>query len=402
MRIPFNKPAIVGREIDYVRQAVASGNLAGEGAFTERACRILSERIGAPRVLLTPSCTAALELAAMTLEWGPGDEVIVPSFTFVSTASAVARAGARPVFVDIEPETLGLDPDKVAAAMGPRTRGIIPVHYAGVGCRWDEILPLADRAGATVVEDAAHALGAASQGRPLGSMGAMATLSFHETKNVNAGQGGALLINDERWAERAEILRDKGTNRAAHFRGEVDKYTWVAIGSALQMSELTAAYLTAQLEQLDAITRHRRHLFGRYASALAPLARAGCFRLPTIPSSADPNGHIFFLLLPDEATRDRLLKFLQSRGIGAVFHYVPLHLSPVGESLGYRPGGFPVTEAMARRLLRLPMYHELGAEQQDEVIGAVAEFFGDGEKNRTPATPESCLVPAIEGGTTTT
>jgi dTDP-4-amino-4,6-dideoxygalactose transaminase len=383
--IPFNKPAIVGDELEYVRQAVENGNLGGDGAFTRRSAAIL-ERQFESTVLLTPSCTAALELASLVLGWGPGQEVILPSFTFVSTASAVVRVGARPVFVDIDPRTLQLDLSAVERALSPRTRAILPVHYGGASCAMDDLLAIAQRHNVLVVEDAAHAIGSSYRGRPLGTFGSLAAFSFHETKNVQCGQGGALVINDRALVDRAEILRDKGTNRAAYFRGQVDRYSWVDVGSAFQMSELAAAYLAAQLEHFDVVHRQRRQRFERYLDKLRPLADRGCIQLPAPFSAGESNGHIAYLLAPDQTTRDRLLRHLNDQGVSAVFHYVPLHASPVGRSLGYQPADLPITQDVADRLLRLPLYHELTDADQDRVIAGVESFFdrsaaGNGQRS---------------------
>lgn len=376
IRIPFNRPAIVGKELEYIREAVEGGNLAGDGAFTRRCSRLIEERTGAPHVLLTPSCTSALELAADLCNVGQGDEVILPAFTFVTTASAFARRGARPVFVDIREDTLNLDEVKAARAFTERTRAIVPVHYAGVGCAMDRILETASSHNVPVVEDAAHALGASYRGRPLGALGELAAFSFHETKNVIAGQAGALCVNRDALLERAEILRDKGTNRAQFFRGQADKYTWVELGSSHVLSELSAAYLLAQLEQLDAITERRKKIDALYRAMLAPLAAEGKFLLPQWPAECQPNYHIFYLVLASARFRDELLGSLNSRGIWAVFHYVPLHTSPVGRRYGYKEGDLPVTEDLAARVLRLPVFYDITPTEQREVARAIYEYFG--------------------------
>jgi dTDP-4-amino-4,6-dideoxygalactose transaminase len=373
-RIPFNKPFVVGKELFYVSRAVLDGQLAGNGAFTRRCEAWLEARTGAPRVLLTTSCTAALEMAALLCDVQPGDEVILPSFTFVSTANAFALRGARLRFVDIREDTLNLDEGRIEEQIGERTRVIVPVHYAGVACEMHRIGEVARRRGVLVVEDAAQAVDATYHGRHLGTFGALGCFSFHETKNYICGEGGALVVNDERFLERAEILREKGTNRARFFRGDVDKYSWVDLGSSYVPSELNAAFLYAQLEESAAITRKRAAIFARYRACLAPLEQAGRVRLPALPDGARPNGHMFYVLLESEVERSRVISGLEKQGIHAVFHYVPLHTSPMGRRLGYAPGDLPVTEDLAARLLRLPCYFELGEDEQDRVIDAFVDL----------------------------
>lgn len=371
--VPFNRPSMVGRELDYIAQAVHGGRLAGDGPFTRRCQAWLEERYGARKVLLTHSCTAALELAALLCGIEPGDEVIMPSFTFVSTANAFVLRGARPVFVDIRPDTLNLDETLLEAAITDRTRAVVPVHYAGVGCDMDAILGIARRHGLRVVEDAAQGLGASFDGRCLGTLGDLGCWSFHETKNFISGEGGALVVQDEALAERAEILREKGTNRARFFRGEVDKYTWVDLGSSYLPSELVAAYLFAQLERSEEIMRQRRGIFEAYRAGLADLEAQGLVRLPVVPDRCEHNGHMFYLLLPTERRRDGLIAHLDQAGINAVFHYVPLHESPMGRSLG--TVDLPVTESVSRRLVRLPCFFELGEDQQARVTAEVRTFL---------------------------
>ncbi len=374
MRIPFNKPFIVGKELYYMAQAVTLGNVAADGHFTKACSRLMEERFGIRKVLLVPSGTAALELAALLCELQPGDEVILPSYTFVSTASAFVRVGARPVFVDIRPDTLNLDETKIEAAITERTRVIVPVHYAGVACDMDRIMDIARRHNLLVVEDAAQGVNAFYKGRALGSIGHLGCYSFHETKNYICGEGGALCINDERFIERAEILRDKGTNRQKFFRGEVDKYTWVDVGSSYVMAEILAAFLYGQLEHLDDILARRREIYEYYATHLRPLEEAGHLRLPRIPPECQSNYHLFFILAPDKPTRDALLTHLKSEGIHAVFHYVPLHTSPMGRTFGYGEGDLPVTEDLAGRLLRLPLFYELVPTMQQHTISAIYDF----------------------------
>jgi dTDP-4-amino-4,6-dideoxygalactose transaminase len=373
--IPFNRPFIVGKELFYIAQAVTYGNIAGDGHFTQQCARLLEERFGIRKVLLTPSCTAALEMAAMLCDLGPSDEVILPSFTFVSTANAVVRLGARPVFVDIRADTLNMDEDAVERAVTSRTRAIFPVHYAGVGCEMDAILAIAARHGLRVLEDAAQGVNAFYRGKALGSLGALGAYSFHETKNYICGEGGALCINDPSLIERAEIIRDKGTNRKQFFRGAVDKYTWVDIGSSYVPSEICSAFLYAQLELLDAITERRRQIFETYERELRPLEEEGLLRLPRLPEECASNYHLFYILLADAATRDALMAHLRQDNILAVFHYVPLHSSPMGQKFGYRDGQFPVTEELSGRLLRLPFYYGLTEEEQGRVVGRVRDFF---------------------------
>jgi len=374
--IPFNKPHIAGNEFLYMARAVGSGHISGDGAFSRKCQDFLEKRYGVPKVLLTASGTAALEMAALLCHVGAGDEIILPSFTFVSTANAFVLRGAKPVFVDIRPDTLNMNEAHVEAGIGPRTRVIVPVHYAGIGCEMDALEELARGCGASIVEDAAQGIEARYRNRPLGTIGSLGALSFHETKNVSCGEGGALFINDSSLIERAEILREKGTNRSKFFRGEVDKYTWVDCGSSFLPSDLQAAFLLAQLERLESITERRRRIFDNYREALAPLEEAGFMKLPIRPGHCQGNHHMFYLLLETEVVRDGLLEFLKSRGILAVFHYLPLHLSPMGRAFGGREGQFPVTESVSSRLVRLPFYNDLSAADQETVIRSVQAFFG--------------------------
>jgi dTDP-4-amino-4,6-dideoxygalactose transaminase len=369
--IPFNKPFIAGKELFYIAQAVTYGNIGGDGVFTRKCARLLEERFGIHQVLLTPSGTAALELAALLCGLQPGDEVILPSFTFVSTANAVVRLGARPVFVDVRSDTLNLDDAQIEDAITPRTRAIFPVHYAGVGAEMDRIMAIAEKHHLLVVEDAAQGVGASYNDRPLGSIGHLAAYSFHETKNYICGEGGALCINAPEYAVRAEILRDKGTNRQAFYRGEVDKYTWVDVGSSYIPSEICSAFLWAQLEMMDSILERRRRIYHHYYTHLKPLESKGWLRMPRSPYECNHNYHMFYVLLPDGETRDALMKYLKAKGILAVFHYVPLHSSPVGQTFGYQHGDLPVTEGISSRLLRLPFYYEITADDQDRVIAEI-------------------------------
>jgi dTDP-4-amino-4,6-dideoxygalactose transaminase len=373
--IPFNKPFQAGRELRYIARAVRARAVAGDGPFTRRCAALLERRLGVSKVLMTPSCTAALELAACLCDVRPGDEVILPSFTFVSTANAFLRLGARPVFVDIRRDTLNIDHDMVEAAVTPRTRAIVPVHYAGIACAMDRIMATAARHGVSVIEDAAQAVNAFFHGRALGSIGRLGAFSFHSTKNYTCGEGGALCVNDPGLAERAAIMRDKGTNRGQFIRGEVDRYTWVDVGSSYVPSEIASAYLYAQLERLDEVVRRRRELSERYCYYLSPLASAGLIALPQVPNGCESNHHIFYILLPDRGTRDRLMMGLRDRGVEATFHYVPLHTSPMGRRLGYRGGELPLTEELSGRLLRLPMYFDLSGYEQIRIVNQIGALL---------------------------
>jgi dTDP-4-amino-4,6-dideoxygalactose transaminase len=350
--------------------------LAGDNAHTKACHAILRQHLGSACALLTPSGTAALELAALLADLKPGDEVIMPSFTFVSTANAVVLRGARPVFVDIRRDTLNLDERLVEPLVTPRTRAILPVHYAGVGCEMDAILAVAGRHGLEVVEDNAHGLFGTYRGRPLGGFGGLAAQSFHETKNISCGEGGALVINDERYAERAEILREKGTNRSRMFRGLVDKYTWVDVGSSALPSDILAAFLYAQLEARATIQAKRRRIWERYARELPSWARGLGIRLPSVPDHCEQPYHLFFIVTASLDQRTRLIAHLKQRGILAVFHYLPLHLSEMGQRLGGKPGDCPVTEDLSDRVLRLPLYNDLGETEQAYVVESLHAFAG--------------------------
>lgn len=373
-RIPFNKPGLLGHELTYVADAILRGHSSGDGIYTKRCHALLERELAVPRVLLTTSCTHALEMAGLLLNLQPGDDVIVPPFTFVSTINAFVLRGARPNFVDIRPDTLNLDETLIERSITPRTRAIVVVHYAGVACEMDAILDIGRRHGIPVVEDNAHGLYARYRGRFLGTFGCLATQSFHETKNVICGEGGALLINDPQYIERAEILREKGTNRSRYFRGLVDKYSWVDVGSSFLPSDLLAAFLLAQLERHDEIFRRRRTVWARYQAGLGEWASTVGVRLPFIPSHCEQSYHMFYLLLPSLVYRQALIEHLKQKGILAVFHYVPLHLSEYGRSFGYNDGDCPVTEISSDVLLRLPFYNDLSPDQQDEVIAAIREF----------------------------
>lgn len=372
--IPFNKPFIAGKELFYIAQAVTLGNLSGDGHFTKQCARLMQERFSIPKVLLTPSCTAALEMAAQLCDLGPGDEVIMPSYTFVSTASAFVRMGARPVFIDIRPDTLNLDETLIEDAITERTKAICVVHYAGVACDMDRIMAIARGYGLKVVEDAAQAVNSWYNGRALGSIGDLGCYSFHETKNYICGEGGALCINDPELIQRAEIIRDKGTNRQRFFRGEVDKYTWVDVGSSYVPSEICSAFLYGQLEEMDRISARRQEIYLRYISQLKPLQDHGLLQLPEIPAGCISNYHLCYVLLPSQTLRDALLNHLRSQGIGAVFHYVPLHSSPCGSQ--FSPGlWLKQTELCSGRLLRLPMYFGIQDSEQARVIEEISDFL---------------------------
>jgi dTDP-4-amino-4,6-dideoxygalactose transaminase len=374
-RIPFNKPYVSGKEIEYVSQAIGRGEIAADGRFGKGCARFMQEKFGIPKVLMMPSCTAGLEMAALLCDIGANDEVVMPSYTFVSTANAFVRAGGRPVFVDIRPDTLNLDETLVEAAMTARTKAIVPVHYAGVGCEMEVLVALAKKRGVLVVEDAAQGVHAYYKERALGSLGDLGAYSFHDTKNYVCGEGGALTINNERLLERSEIIRDKGTNRQKFFRGEVDKYTWVDIGSSFLPAEIACAFLQAQLELLDPILAKRREIHERYAELLAPLEKAGILRGPRVPAHCRQNYHMFYILLGDEKTREGLATHLRQQGIQAVSHYVPLHLSPMGRKWGYKEGSLPVTEDLSARLLRLPLYYDLTPADQEEVCRNIQQFL---------------------------
>jgi dTDP-4-amino-4,6-dideoxygalactose transaminase len=365
---------MTGRELAYIAQAHANNRLAGDGPFTGRCSRWLEERTGATRALLTHSCTAALEMAAILAGIGPGDEVIMPSYTFVSTANAFVLRGGVPVFVDVRADTLNLDETLIEAAITPRTRAIVPVHYAGVGCEMEPILEIARRHRLLVIEDAAQGLMTEQRGRSLGAIGHLGALSFHETKNVISGEGGALLVNDAGLVARAEIVREKGTDRSRFFRGEVDKYSWVDIGSSYLPGEIVAAFLWAQLEEAEAITARRVELWNRYHERLEPLERAGRIRRPVVPAGCRHNAHLYYVLLPDLAQRDRLIARLRARGIGSVFHYVPLHGSPAGRRYGRVAGAMTHTERAGECLLRLPLWLGMDHGVADAVAREIREL----------------------------
>lgn len=373
--IPLGRLTLRGRESDYIREALESGHIGGNGPFTRRVESVIASLMGAPRVLLTQSCTAALEITAL-LTLQPGDEVILPSFTFPSAAGAFARCGAQLVFADIDAETLNIDPRAVAAAVTSKTRVIVAMHYAGAGCDLAALGEIAAASNAVLIEDAAHGFGAKHRERPLGSFGALSAFSFHESKNVTSGEGGALVINDPALSERAQIIRDRGTDRERFLRGMVDAYRWIDVGSAYAPSDLVAAFLLAQIEDASHITAHRLRLWRRYHGALEPLERAGLARRPVVHPENAHNGHIYHLLLADAARRPALLAELNRRGIGAAFHYVPLHSAPAGRTYGRAGGTLAVTDDVAARLVRLPLHLSMSEQDQDRVVEAVMHAFG--------------------------
>lgn len=374
--IPFNAPPVVGSELEYMQSAMASGKLCGDGGFTRRCQQWMEQRFGSRKVLLTPSCTASLEMAALLIDLQPGDEVIMPSYTFVSTANAFVLRGATIVFVDIRPDTLNIDESKIEAAITEKTRAIVPVHYAGVACEMDAIMALAAKHQLWVIEDAAQGVMSRYKGRALGTIGHIGCFSFHETKNYTAGgEGGATLINDAALVERAEIIREKGTNRSQFFRGQVDKYTWRDIGSSYLMADLQAAYLWAQLEAADRINQQRLRLWQRYYDALQPLAAQGRIQLPSLPDVCEHNAHMFYIKLRDSDDRQALISWMKEAEILTVFHYIPLHSSPAGQRFGRFHGEEHFTTAESERLLRLPLFYNLTDNNQNTVISSLLSFF---------------------------
>ena len=374
--IPFNVPPVVGTEINYIAQAIASHKICGDGQFTKRCSQWLEERFHAQKVLLTTSGTSALDMAALLCDLHPADEVILPSFTFSSTATAFALTGATLVFVDVHPDTMNIDEQKVEEAITERTRVIVPVHYAGIACEMDTIMEIGRKHHLLVVEDAAQGVMSTYKGRPLGTIGDFGCYSFHETKNFSMGEGGAIVINDPAYNTRAEILREKGTNRSCFFRGQVDKYTWVDIGDSYLPSELNAAYLWAQLEMADQINQNRADSWERYYAALLPLAGQGCIDLPSVPKDCCHNAHMFYIKCKDLEERTKLISRLKEQGISAVFHYIPLHSAPAGKTYGRFHGADVYTTSESDRLVRLPMYYGLAPEDVDRVVKAVKEFYG--------------------------
>ncbi len=367
-RIPFNRPYMTGKELYYIAEAHFNGALAGDGPFTRRCHAWLKERTGCSKVLLTHSCTAALEMTALLLDIQPGDEIIMPSYTFVSTANAFVLRGGVPVFVDVRDDTLNLDERLIEPAITPRTKAIVPVHYAGVACEMDTIMSIARQHDLKVVEDAAQGVMASYKGRALGSIGDLGAYSFHETKNVTSGEGGALLVNDQNLAQRAEIIREKGTDRSRFFRGEVDKYTWQEVGSSFLPGELSAAFLWAQLEEADRITKERLVSWQRYHELMEPLERQGLLRRPIVPADCQHNAHMYYVLLPPEIDRQKVLSELKKNDIFSVFHYIPLHSAPAGQRYGRAHGELGNTVRQSERLVRLPLWIGLSSEQQARIV----------------------------------
>ena len=368
MQVPFNKPAYLDLESTYINQVIKSDHLSGDGEYTKRSTKLLEQLFSVPKALITTSCTHALELTALLLDIQPGDEVIIPSFTFVSTVNAFVLRGAKPVFIDIREDTLNMDERKLEGLITSKTKAIVPVHYAGVGCEMDAILDIARRYNVPVVEDNAHGLAGKYRGKNLGTFGCMATQSFHETKNISCGEGGALLINDERYSERAEIIREKGTNRSRFFRGLVDKYTWVDVGSSYLPSEVLAAILCAQLESVESIQKKRREIWMRYQSELCDWAEENGVRLPIIPNYCEQPYHMFYMLMPSLEKRTDFISTLKEKGIACVFHYLPLNTSDMGLKFGAKSGDCPVTERVSDQLVRLPFYYNMTEDEQSHVI----------------------------------
>ncbi len=373
--IPFNKPFMTGKELAYIGQAHSGAHLSGDGPFTKKCHQWLEEKVKCAKALLTHSCTAALEMTAVLIDIQRGDEIIMPSYTFVSTANAFVLRGGVPVFVEIRPDTLNIDESRIEAAITPRTKAIVVVHYGGVGCEMDTILAIAHQHGLVVVEDAAQGVMATYKGRPLGGIGHLGAYSFHETKNVIAGEGGALLVNDVRFCDRAEIIREKGTDRSRFFRGEVDKYTWQHIGSSFLPSELTAAFLWAQMEEAEALTRRRRETWDLYHAVFEPMEKAGLLTRPVVPPECIHNAHMYYILVSDVETRARLLFKLKAQGINAIFHYVPLHSSPAGRKYGRVHGELTVTQSLSDRIVRLPMWVGLSSNDVERIASAIKSIL---------------------------
>jgi len=374
MAISFNRPTFVGKELEYMQQALLNDHISGDGQFTKKSHALLEQALDVPKVLLTTSCTHALEMSALLLELKDGDEVIVPSFTFVSTINAFVLRGAKPVFADIRPDTLNLDESRLEALITSKTRAIVVVHYAGVACEMDTIMEIANRHNIPVIEDNAHGLFGKYKGKYLGTFGVMATQSFHETKNFTSGEGGALLINDSKYIEDAEILREKGTNRSRFFRGQVDKYTWVNMGSSYLPSDMLAAFLLAQLEEREQIQSRRQKIWEIYYKELSAWAEENHVQMPFVPAHCEQTYHMFYILFPNLEKRQSAIAHLKAQSIQAVFHYLPLHLSPMGEKYGGKPGDCEVTEHVSDQLLRLPFYTNMTDEDQAQVIKALKEF----------------------------
>jgi dTDP-4-amino-4,6-dideoxygalactose transaminase len=372
--IPFNRPAMINNEIEYIRDVIEKGHLSGDGEYTKKSNALLEQITGVEKVLLTTSCTHALEMSAILLDIHPGDEVIIPSFTFVSTVNAFVLRGAKPIFADIRPDTLNLDETNFEKLITPKTKAVVPVHYAGVGCEMDTILPIARKHNIRVVEDNAHGLFGKYRGQNLGTFGQLATQSFHETKNISCGEGGAILINCAEMQDRAEIIREKGTNRSRFFRGQIDKYSWVDIGSSYLPSEVLAAILFSQLESREAIQQKRGQIWKSYENSLASWAQRHDVRMPIIPDHCQQSYHMFYMLMPSLETRTRFISYMKSRGVVCVFHYLPLHLSEMGIRFGGKPGDCPVTEDISDRLVRLPLFYNLEQKDLNYVIEQILSF----------------------------
>jgi dTDP-4-amino-4,6-dideoxygalactose transaminase len=372
--VDFNKPCIVGKEYDYMADSIRSSHISGDGKYSKLCHELLERTLAVPKVLTTPSCSHALELTALLLDIKPGDEVIIPDFTFVSTVNAFVLRGATPVFIDVRPDTLNMDESRLEALITTKTKAIVPVHYAGIACEMDTIMDIANRHGIPVVEDNAHGLFGKYKNRWLGTMGCMATQSFHETKNFTCGEGGAILINDRSLIERAEIFREKGTDRSRFFRGQVDKYTWVSVGSSLLLSDILAGFLYAQLEVWEEIQAKRKWIWQTYEQELTTWAKANGIVRPTVPEGIDPSWHIYYLLLPDLEQRQGMISHLKMAGVNSVFHYLPLHLSEKGREYGGKEGDMPVTESVSDRLIRLPLYYDMDEVEMEKVLEAVTSY----------------------------
>lgn len=374
IKVDFNKPCIVGKEYEYMADSIKESHISGDGKYSRLCHSLLEKQLGVPKVLTTPSCSHALEMTALLLDIKPGDEVIIPDFTFVSTVNAFVLRGAKPVFIDIRPDTLNMDESRLEELITPKTRAIVPVHYAGIACEMDTIMAIANRHGIPVVEDNAHGLFGKYKNRWLGTIGCMATQSFHETKNFTCGEGGALLINDKSLIEKAEIIREKGTNRSRFFRGQVDKYTWVSVGSSYLLSDILAGFLYAQLEIWQEIQAKRKWIWQTYENELSSWANANGVVCPSVPAEVDPSWHIYYLLLPDLEKRQGMIDHLKNNGVNSVFHYLPLHLSEKGREYGGKIGDMPVTESVSDRLVRLPLYYDMGELEMEQVLNAVTSF----------------------------
>ena len=395
-RIPFHKPGFIGKESVYMADAIEKGKIGGDGTFTQKCSAFLERRLDVQKAFLTTSCTHALELAALLLEIKPGDEVIVPSFTFVSSVNPFVLRGARPVFIDVRSDTLNMDESLLSSMITPKTRAIVPVHYAGIGCEMDTIMKIAGRYGVDVVEDNAHGLFGKYKDKYLGTFGPFGSLSFHETKNITCGEGGALLINDPRYIERAEILREKGTNRSSFCRGTVDKYSWMDVGSSYLLSDLLAAFLYAQLEQVDHIQARRRRIWMYYRDQLHNWAKEHDVSLPYVPAHCEQSYHMFYLRMPSWSERQSLIEHLKQFGIQSVFHYVPLHLSNMGERFGNKKGDYPQTEAISEQLIRLPFYNDLSEAEQSQVVAAIKCWKNSEGRNISRVKAQRCKESPLE------